>query len=719
VWWPSPSDYQDTVQNPRVAFSDPVLRDGTVVRDALGLPKPISGSFATVYQVDHAGRRYAVRCFLRHVPDIAQRYAAISAYLKQVSLPYTVEFNFLSQGIRLRGQWFPILKMDWLEGERLDVYVARHLNDSNALLELTRQFIEMALALRQAKMAHGDLQHGNLLVVKNQLRLLDYDGMFVPALAGRGSNEVGQPNYQHPIRSARDYGPNLDNFSVWVIALSLLGLAIEPSLRTAFNRGGEALLLERSDFINPSASKTLTTLQTSSNPTLRYLTLTFVPYLFARDLDSIPALEPNALGRLQSQTIVLPPQTLPDWLRDSVPPATATAPNSAPAPAGMPPPGADWLLDHMEEASPQALSGSFRAEKSLLTVVGLLFVLLVGVMLVGPVPPLIGAAILAALPLIAVLSLSLFFSLRYNSPERRDAARLVQELQNATVELRRRESVLMHDVSGMARAEQEEMAKLMAQQSANTNKEKTGLAALDQTLSGDLAKIDARRQELDDKKDALFEKSLKQLQQEQLERKLETYRISDAILPGIINRELKQTLERHGFHSAADITNFKVNFFNSSKRFNLINRKGVSVYVEGVTPERGVALILWRRTVEARVKGTLPTTLPTDTLNKLNKRFQDEIVNLKLAELKTKQQVQDSKAQLTESARKEHERLTRAMQELPAIYKNKLQATEQELAQVRRAIAEREWALVLARRRLQSFAHINFLNYVKSIFGLE
>src|SRR5581483_4337379 len=228
MWWPSPSDYQDAVQKPRVAFSDNELREGVVVSDALGLPKPISGSFATVYQVDYRGRRHAVRCFLRHVPDIAQRYAAISAYLQQAALSFTVEFSFLPQGIRLRGQWFPVLKMDWVEGSRLDVYVAQHLNDPSALLEITRQFLHLADALRHAHIAHGDLQHGNLLVVNHELRLLDYDGMFVPALAGMTSNELGQPNYQHPLRSPRDYDLYLDNFSVWVITLSLLGLALDP-----------------------------------------------------------------------------------------------------------------------------------------------------------------------------------------------------------------------------------------------------------------------------------------------------------------------------------------------------------------------------------------------------------------------------------------------------------------------------------------------------------
>jgi len=713
VWWPSPSDYQDTIQNPRAAFSDLALRDGVVVSDALGLPKPISGSFATVYQVEYQGQRYAVRCFLRHVPDIAQRYAAISAQLQKIALPYMVEFRFLPQGIRLRGQWFPILKMDWLEGSRLDDFIAQHLNDSAALLELARQFLELATALRQANIAHGDLQHGNLLVVNGKLRLLDYDGMFVPALAGRPSNELGQPNYQHPIRSAHDYGPALDNFSVWVITLSLLGLALEPSLRAEFTSGGEALLLRQSDFANPAYSKTLTALQQTNNTTLRFLTLAFVPYLFARDLDAIQPPDPNALAVVQAAT---PPKAgLPDWLRDRV-----GAPMTAPAqlaPAAPTAPGADWLLDHLEPAASPRLNGSFRFEKVVLVLVTAAFVLLVGIFLLGPLPPLVGLSILSLLPLTAVLALSIGFSLRYNSPNRRDAVRAVQELERARSSYGAKLQELTMARTQLERAQQDEMAKLVKQQSANAAQEKTELVALEQSLQSELAQLDVRCKRLTEQEAATLAAALEKFRAHEMERQLETYRIADAMLPGIISRELKQNLARHGFVTAADLADFQVNWLNSRKRFWLVHRRGASVFVEGISPERGVALILWQRAMRARVQSKLPDALSADMLNALRKKFKDEQVNLQLAELKQKQETQIAKTRLVEAARKEHERLTRAMQELPAVYQRKLQGIEQEFADARKTLVETEWSLTLARRHLQTFAHINFSNYLKSIFG--
>jgi hypothetical protein len=715
MWWPSPSDYQDAVQNPRVAFSDNELREGVVVSDALGLPKPISGSFATVYQVDYRGRRHAVRCFLRHVPDIAQRYAAISAYLQQAALSFTVEFSFLPQGIRLRGQWFPVLKMDWVEGSRLDVYVAQHLNDPSALLEITRQFLHLADALRHAHIAHGDLQHGNLLVVNHELRLLDYDGMFVPALAGMTSNELGQPNYQHPLRSPRDYDLYLDNFSVWVITLSLLGLALDPELRFSFSGASEALLLQQSDFANPAHSKRLSALQHSPNPTLRALTQSFLTFLFARDLRAIPPLESNAIAALHAGA---PTHTnLPDWLRERVGIMPALTPPVAPMSSAALPVanGADWLFDHLQTPPPPRLEGSFRAEKYLLALTALVFFFVVGIMLMGPVDPFLGGVVLALIPSVGVFALTLGFTLRYNSPERRDALRAVRKLEQEQAALTRRIQELEAQRAELEQQEQEALTKLVKQQTDNAAQEQAALAALERDLQNELAKLDAQRQKLAAQETETLAAALQQLQAKHIQRALESYRIADAMLPGIIPREVKQKLAAHGFVTAADIVNFQVNVLNAGKRFCLVNRQGKAVYVEGITPERGVALILWRRTLEARVKRQAPDALSPEMTASLRKKFQDAQISIQVEEIKKKQETANAKTRVTADARQEQARLTREMQELPARARRERESIEQELAQRRKLLAEKDWALVLARRQLANFAHISFFNYLKSI----
>src|SRR5882762_2108677 len=129
----------------------------------------------------------------------------------------------------------------------------------------------MLSALQKASIAHGDLQHGNILVVNSAPKLVDYDGMYVPALSGNVSNEVGQPNYQHPRRTPLDFGPYLDNFSSWVILLSLVALSVEPQLWDKFQGGiDDCLLFRKRDFEEPHRSALIKALETSPSPDLRH-----------------------------------------------------------------------------------------------------------------------------------------------------------------------------------------------------------------------------------------------------------------------------------------------------------------------------------------------------------------------------------------------------------------------------------------------------------------
>src|SRR5689334_12532618 len=161
--WPSGQDYNEAVQNPQINFADAELKAGQVEANALGLPRPISGGFATVYKVECGKKTCAVRCFLRDIPDQQKRYAAISKQLAAAKLPYTVGFDYLANGIKIRGQWFPILKMEWVPGEPLNVWVERNLQDPSALQNLAERLAVLSSTLHSRGIAHGDLQHGDLL----------------------------------------------------------------------------------------------------------------------------------------------------------------------------------------------------------------------------------------------------------------------------------------------------------------------------------------------------------------------------------------------------------------------------------------------------------------------------------------------------------------------------------------------------------------------------
>jgi hypothetical protein len=92
--WPTPQDYQEAVQNPGTAFDDAELRAARPEEDALGLPRAVTGGFASVYKLTApSGRAWAVRCFLRDVPDQQKRYDLIGRELARLNLPYTTAFE--------------------------------------------------------------------------------------------------------------------------------------------------------------------------------------------------------------------------------------------------------------------------------------------------------------------------------------------------------------------------------------------------------------------------------------------------------------------------------------------------------------------------------------------------------------------------------------------------------------------------------------------------
>jgi hypothetical protein len=261
--WPLSQDYNEAIQDPAQSFHDAELRAGQPTLNALGLPMPRSGNFADVYEVHcpATANKWAVKCFTREVPGLQQRYAAIGAHLAKLKLPFAVEFHYLEQGLRIRGQWCPILKMRWVEGLLLNEFVRGTLEKPAMLQALAQIQVRLARRLRESHIAHGDLQHGNIILVPAQsgnalaVKLIDYDGMFVPALARSKSGEVGHPSYQHPQRLRESlYGADVDRFPQLLTYAAIRCLLVGG--RTLWDRydNGDNLLFREQDLRNPGAS---------------------------------------------------------------------------------------------------------------------------------------------------------------------------------------------------------------------------------------------------------------------------------------------------------------------------------------------------------------------------------------------------------------------------------------------------------------------------------
>jgi hypothetical protein len=278
--WPQLTDYNEAIQCPAGCFQDPELRRGEVATTPMGIPLPCSGNFALVYKVNcpASGNTWAVKCFIREVPGLRDRYKALSDHLQRANLPFMVDFTYLDPGIRIGSQWYPVLKMRWVEGFPLNEFVKQQLDKPRLLERLAQMWVKLAAGLRRASVAHADLQHGNVLLVPGanaaalSLRLIDYDGMWVPALAQTPSGEKGHPNYQHPQRLREGtYNGEVDRFSHLVIYAALRSLMVGGKVLWERFDTGENLLFRRQDFETPGQSAILRDLWQLRDPVVRAL----------------------------------------------------------------------------------------------------------------------------------------------------------------------------------------------------------------------------------------------------------------------------------------------------------------------------------------------------------------------------------------------------------------------------------------------------------------
>ena len=237
------------------------------VLDNYGEPYRSSGAFAVVFKMkdEQTGKCYALKCFTEEQEGRAEAYRQIAEELEFVNSPYITFVKYLEKELfvdsNCEDDEFPVLLMDWIEGETMETYIAAHYMDNYAMSMLCYRFCKMAAWLRSQPFAHGDIKPDNIMVHSDgTLTLVDYDGMFVPAMKGQKSPTIGTKDFSHPLRTIDDFDETIDDFALASIALSLKAISLNPSL---FNEYGasDRLLFSAADYLDLSNSQTFTALQ--------------------------------------------------------------------------------------------------------------------------------------------------------------------------------------------------------------------------------------------------------------------------------------------------------------------------------------------------------------------------------------------------------------------------------------------------------------------------
>ena len=263
--YPLMSEYVKAIQDAgdnldKLAYLTPVLDDH-------GEPYRSSGAFAVVFKMldKRTGKYYALKCFTEEQEGRADAYRQIADELDLLDSSYITSVKYMEKELFVDSQCeedeFPVLLMDWVDGETMEAYIAANYRNQSAMLMLSYRFGKMAAWLRTQSFSHGDIKPDNIIVRPDgSLTLVDYDGMFVPSMKGSQSPTIGTKDFSHPLRTVDDFDETIDDFSLASIALSLKAISMKSTLLDIYG-ASDRLLFSENDYRNPSNSKVISALQ--------------------------------------------------------------------------------------------------------------------------------------------------------------------------------------------------------------------------------------------------------------------------------------------------------------------------------------------------------------------------------------------------------------------------------------------------------------------------
>ena len=718
--YPTGGQYRDSLYNTGLCFKDSALKGSTVDMDNLGMPKLISGNFASVFTVrGSTGQRWAVKCFTRFVDHQEERYQRISEALRPVKRPWRVEFDYLADGVMCEGHWYPALKMEWVDAVELIPFIEKYLWDPAKLADLATKFARMVEDLAALGIAHGDLQHGNLLVTSSgELKLVDYDGMYVPSLAKMGACEFGHPNYQSPARTSSTWGPYLDNFSAWVIYASLVALTIEPSLWTLLrDQGDEALLFKKDDFGDQRASRAFQVLTQSHVPDLKALGAG-IKALWAPDLRTIPLLDPRMLpppSRISTVTTSTQPTPVssadtvlpvPDWVTQ-----VQVGRQSGARPLQT---GTAWITGHLP-ALPLVEFQPSRVTLRVIAGLALAAIVSIGILVgVGHMPSaLISLAVGISIILFIAVSVGLF---RRTSEWGDKHAKLVMlKDRKAEASSKAREvsriNQLRRDGDGR---EQKEVARITKQAEKAKSSEQKELSDANKRLQGQIGNLEKQKQRLAASETSETSEALRSLQRDHVVRYLSGQSISSAKIPGI-GQGVVRSLATYGIRSAADFTGIQYQTGPRGGQQIYIRTRHGMVHPSGVGEKKARDLESWRISIQHQAIMTQPNALPPAQLQAIRIRYTQQRQTLANQEQAARAQAGDEQREIRVRWASIH-----------ADFSGELTATHQKFAQDRAhtdaklIAAQKEadvalWHRELAEREVAAYQKVSYRRYLAGI----
>ena len=287
-------DIQVSIQS-GILIQDKFFKNADFLKDSRGRLITFTGGYTVVVPAFVKNEKWAFRCWHTPVIDAKQRYSLISKAIKKTKLPYFCSFDYTENGLIIKGDSYPITKMRWIEGLNLKKYICKYSHDSKSIKRLAKSFLDMVFELHSHEIAHGDLQHGNIIVSDSgEIFLVDYDSMYVPEMKDQYTDIIsGLIDYQHPSRKTNSISSSrIDFFSELIIYTSLLAIAVKPELVGLYNvEDSESLLFTSKDFEDLKKSQIYKDLKVLQNQDIDLCLNVLLEYLSTSDINLLQPIE--------------------------------------------------------------------------------------------------------------------------------------------------------------------------------------------------------------------------------------------------------------------------------------------------------------------------------------------------------------------------------------------------------------------------------------------
>jgi serine/threonine protein kinase len=696
---PTLADYQDAIQNPNTCFVSSDLKSAVPVCDNLGLPRAFSGNFAVVFPLKDSNKKWAIRCFATnyHV-DQERRYRNLSAFLKAHKMQCMVDFEFISQGIRVKGNWYPILKMEWADGPTLNKYIENNLSNRDALIDLADKFYGMVIELGKHGIAHGDLQHGNILIVNGQLKLVDYDCMFVPGLEGLKSHEIGHKNYQHPKRSSYDFGSFLDNFSAWCIYLSLIAVANDTSLWNLLDAGEENLIFKKEDIDSPDLSSAFRLLENSRSQEVKALAVVFRKFLQIEDISSIP---PLTLNRNEGNGKWITPDPSIGSKTENI---------------GW----ENWLPAFLPKPMPVDPIKPSLSEHALYKLLIFLGGYVVWTILTkNTVDYNIAYTLSAALPSAFALS-TVRFTKSAAYQRKKVISSLIHSKQKELQGYQGNEETLLAQKETLLTEHKKVESNLEMRIKFLRQRENTDVNSYAGQQKAKIANLNTQIQRsLKEEADSVGRAQLTYVK-DFVNTQLSKHDLESATIQGV-GTELKRQLAAHGIRTFGDILDVTINYVQSGRYTSSIAvikvKGGASVKVPGIGPKKGEALLRHRKSLEQTYSQNLPSTVPPHLMAQIREPYVSARSKLQVDENVAKQSLIQEVARIQKSYQPQIQECQKEIETRKRVFEKETKDLNGKIEELALLIQKKKGELGQMGKENAAFNKVKLLSYIyRSLF---